>query len=295
MDRRSFLLSAAALLAARWSEGARAAPLSMPLAFDDGRRPLVQTRINGRGPYAFVLDTAAQQVGLGPRVVADARLTPDGREAMLHGAAGAARVPLYTLATVELETLRLENVTALELRHTAGDEHGHDGILSPAVFGAARLTFEYPARRLTIDRSPDRTAGEADLPVDILHNVFVIAPAQVQGVAVRAVIDTGARHSMANDRLREALGFAPQDPRFKRTSRVGGATGQSLELSWTSVAGVAIGGLRLTNLELPFAAAPVFAALGLAGVPAIIVGADILHASARFGIDYASRRFSIAP
>lgn len=74
---------------------ARAAePVTLPITLTH-RRPRLEAKINGAGPYAILLDTACTIPTLHPEVMDALRLTPSGRVRIV-GIAGEERAPTYS-------------------------------------------------------------------------------------------------------------------------------------------------------------------------------------------------------
>lgn len=293
MHRRSFLLAAAATPILFGCATAEAQPGALPLSFDTGGRPVVEVAINGRGPFPLVLDTAAQMTGLDEQFIQRAGFTPNGGQTMLHGASGARQVDLYTLGQLTIGPLVRENVTSVPLARGEGEAShgGHDGVLGANLFTGLRLNFEYANRRISIDQHAGRPPLAGGTPVELLHNVFVLTPMRVGRVEATGVIDTGARHTLCNYALRDALSLRSEDM-LVAPAQAAGATGHSFETSSAQVSGVTLTSARLGPMPLRFADAHVFGQLGLAERPALIVGGDVLHRLARFSIDYASRQIA---
>jgi predicted aspartyl protease len=265
----------------------------VPLSFDRMRRPLAPVRINGRGPFSFVIDTAAQQTGLGANFIREAGLIPNGQRATLHGASGATSVDLYTLGSVEIGPLHRENLIGVPLQHAVDEHGGHAGVLGAGILANSRATFDYAGLGLLIELGENRPPLPRAVDIQLLHNIFILAAAQIGETPVAAILDTGARHSIGNLALQAALGFTRDDPRLRPAAATGGATGHAIESRAGIVGGVTLGGVRTASLELAFAALPVFAALGVADRPAVIVGADVFHQWSGFTVDYGSRHLAV--
>jgi hypothetical protein len=152
----AFILSASAA-AAPPSRAPLAAVTSrgqvLPMRYD-GTRPAVEVRVNGRGPFLFLIDTGAA----GPPARADAELVrrlglpPAGRAESADAGGAGAGIDRVVLARVELGTLAAGNVEAL-----ARDYNGTtylpriDGILGLNFFRDVLLTLDFPHSQVRLD------------------------------------------------------------------------------------------------------------------------------------------------
>ena len=104
------------------------------------------------------------------------------------------------------------------------------------------------------------------------------------------MIDTGANVTILNPALGEALGIVAGAPGVARGELgVGGTATLKARASRLSVAGI-----DWRTPEVQAADLPLFAALGLADRPALILGNDALK-EVRLFIDYAGGRLYLAP
>jgi hypothetical protein len=215
---------------------------------------------------------------------------------MLHGPRGATAVDLYTLGSVEIGPIRREGMIGLPLQHGQdGDagHAGHAGVLGAGALAKTRTTFDYAGAGLFIQVAENRPALAGAVSVELLYDIFILAPARIGDVSVTAVVDTGARHSIGNAALQAALGFASNDPRLRPVPAAGRVSDPSIETRAGAIAGVTLGDAGTSGFDLAFAALPVFNALGIADRPAMILGADVLHQWRGFTIDYSSRTLAV--
>ncbi len=286
MHRRSFLTLAAA--SPFLSAPAFAAQFSAPLAFDSAGRPLIAVTVNGQGPFPMVLDTGAAATGLSPATVERLALQEAGR-ARVHGASGAQDVPLYRLESVTVAGLQRQQQMGAVLPNNPSAE-GHAGVLGASTFIGTRITFDFTANAFHVDDSADRAAltGPLLTPVQFRHRTFAFFTVHVDGVEAQAVLDTGARRSVANGQLRAALGFTDNDARLRAVDDIGGATSHSTETVGADARAIHVCGHDFGGFEIAFADLPVFPQLGLDAGPGLILGMDILRRAKTLTLDYAS-------
>jgi predicted aspartyl protease len=285
MRRRTFL---AALAATPFiASNAHASTYETPLSFDPRGRPLANVSINGQGPFEMVIDTAAGGTLLNRDLIAHLALTST-RRARVQGASGAVDSALYELDAVEIAGLRRQNQYALEIPADSASSASHQGVLSARTFTGTRLTYAFAAGALRIDARRDREPLANALEVRFRQNVYPFTPVTIGGIAATALIDTGARRSVGNPALRNALGFTANDPRLREVEPIGGATAHRTDTVAADIASVAIAQNTFGALELAFADLPVFNSLEIAQRPAVILGMDVLRQLQTLTLDYSS-------
>lgn len=290
MHRRTLLaaLAVAPLLTTR----SHAAIFSTPLTYYDRGRPLANVLINGVGPFLLVIDTAAGGTVLSAETLARLAITSAGT-ARIQGASGTVDADLYSLETVEIAGLRRENLMAVQTPSDSASAAAHEGVLGAGIFANTRLEFDFASNRLSIDTDAARTPLDNAINVEFRHRIFALAPISVAGVSAIAVLDTGARVTVANARLREALGFHENDPRLSEAEPIGGATGHRTSAVSAEVAPIRFAGHDLGALNLNFADLSVFAALQLVATSALILGMDVLRRADVLTLDYVSAQLSM--
>jgi hypothetical protein len=118
------------------------------------RKPVVEVKINGKGPFRFYLDTGAQGCVL-DQALADELKLPVVGEARV-GSPGGKGVPgkRVRLDRMEVGDVVLSTVPAVSFDRSglAADKDGPRGVLSTAIFSGLLVTLDYPRSRLEIRR-----------------------------------------------------------------------------------------------------------------------------------------------
>ncbi|MEQ1820815.1 MAG: aspartyl protease family protein, partial [Terricaulis sp.] len=218
--------------------------------------------------------------------------TPTGT-ARLQGASGAVDANMYSLDAVEIAGLRRDRQVAVQTPPDAVSAATHAGVLGARTFANTRLEFDFVSNRLNIDTSTTRVPLENSVNVEFRHGMFALAPVSIAGLNATAVIDTGARVTVANRPLRDALGFRENDPRLSDVEPIGGATGHRTPTVAAEVTPVLIAGHDFGALNLNFAELSVFAALQLTEAPSLILGMDILRRANALILDYTSSTLAL--
>jgi len=118
----------------------------------NGNTTFVQVRVNGSGPYSFILDTGALASTISPDVVAKLGL-PSREGGVAHGAGGAvaaSRVPDVTLTVGDaaLSGLELGSFPMTAIENSAGRRI--DGVLGAEVFQRYVVELDYLKPEMTL-------------------------------------------------------------------------------------------------------------------------------------------------
>lgn len=194
----------------------------------------VEGRVNGKGPYKFVLDTGATQVVLSEKLMGELGLNPI-TSTIMHGVGGGGKVEskLYriddlTLGDVKITNLPVGNFTDPLVTQLA------DGIIGTAVLSDFFVTVNYPGRRLELSRkaTPPVSAGES-LGGWYFSNLLLV-PLDVNGqFHGNFVVDTGAVTTVLSHSMAAKLGVNESTPGAKvdvGLAGVGGVEGTLLRV-----------------------------------------------------------------
>lgn len=249
---------------------------------DSHARMTVPVTINGAGPYRFLVDTGAQATVVSGRVADALGLVPSGR-ATLVAMASRSQIETVGLDGLEFAGRRFNNLTAPLLRDR---DIGADGIIGLDSLQDLRVIIDFRAQTLTVSDAP-LGAGTYEIVVRARRKLgqMIITDARVDGIRTSVIIDTGSWHSHGNMMLRRKLG-AKQSETMVSTDVAGVPLASGIALVRT----LRIGALGLAAVPVGFSDSPAFAALGLAGRPALILGLANLRPFERVAIDFASRR-----
>ena len=168
-------------------------------------RIVVPVRIDGEGPFRFLVDTGANGSMVSPRLVKALGLVPGpGELERVAGVTGTQPLPWVLIRRLRVGRIVKTNVrmpicTSPIMTHL-------DGILGMAGFGPVRIAVAFRHDRVAIDRSsPGMLWGFLDIRARRTPGGLLMAPAHVDGVSVEAVIDTGSADTLGNFALREVL------------------------------------------------------------------------------------------
>ena len=151
---------------------------------DFGGRPGLNVRINGQGPFPFVVDTGASHT------VIDSSL---GAELSLPAAGGGNTIKQLEIGDVTAYDFL---VKAGPLLRMPGNEDPPRGVLSATAFPGYLLTFDFPRKRITIRSG---VLAEADNKTIFSYERGELPSVQVRvaGREFKVHLDTGAPFPLA--------------------------------------------------------------------------------------------------
>jgi hypothetical protein len=168
----------------------------VPLTFVGGR-PVVEARINGKGPFRFYFDTGASGPVIGQKLARELDLEVIGAAAVKSGGDAPEKKPIpaevVRLKEVELGGAKLAAVHVVAMDRAAlGDKDAPDGVLSPALFRGYVVAIDYPKQEMRI------RAGQLEQPDD--KSVFAYQAGRpipsimlrVAGQEIEAHLDSGS-------------------------------------------------------------------------------------------------------
>ncbi len=172
------------------------AGVTLPMQ-DFGGRPVVEVRINGKGPYLFILDTGANITVVDQKLAQELSLDPaEGVRADSGG--GGAAPKIVTVNTLNLEGATIGGFMAavMPLSDLLKTDGAPRGVLSASNFPGHLVIFDYPKRLITIKKGALAAADartifqypdDGDLPS---------VPIRIAGQATRVHLDTGSASTL---------------------------------------------------------------------------------------------------
>jgi len=268
------------------------APLETPftdtitLEAERYRRLTVPVTIQGQGPFRFMIDTGAQATVLS-RDLADRLQLFDRQPATLIAMASTREVETTRVSDMGLGT-RSFTIHAAPLLD-AVNIGGADGILGIDSLQHQRVLFDFENNLLMV-ADADTLGGNRgfDIVVRARRRLgqLIIHRAEIDGVSVAVVIDTGAQGSIGNPVLQRRLRRArAQDPALLTDVNGVEVTGDT-----RLAQRLALGGAVIENLPITFTDSPTFHHLDLADEPAMVLGMAELRLFKRVAIDFSSQR-----
>jgi hypothetical protein len=256
-------------------------------------RIIVPVTINGRGPFRFMVDTGANRTVLAQSLLQRLDLPLDhGSMIEVAGVNGSVAVASAHVAHLDSGALHFLDVQLPVLSGPVFD--GIDGILGMDGFDGMRVSADFLKDRFTIADSHWRAPFMFSvLRVQFLSARLLMIDGHVGHVATKAIIDTGALHTLGNPALLRALSQRAGDMLHRLQAGVIDVNEASQLGSIGSVPPVRLGTTTINDLSVAFGDFSVFHTWGLDDTPALLIGMDVLGTLAQLNIDYQRRELQL--
>ena len=265
---------------------------SLAIAGDDVKAKLVSTRlsvdvrVNGRGPYSFIVDSGADTSVVGLRIARDLQL-PLGTPAILNGMTAR---HLVDRVQVDALTLGPSTIRDLQLPALREADLGGQGLIGIDALVQQRLMMDFERRLIKVEdaRRPERSRpGDIVVVAKRRRGQLILTQVRAAGLPLEAVIDTGTEITIGNTALRDRL--IRKRAKFW-TVPATGVTGVTVQLQLTRVRELQLGPVTLRDVPIAFADVPPFELFGLSEEPALLLGTDILETFRRVSLDFRARK-----
>jgi hypothetical protein len=159
-----------------------------------GLMPVVEVKINERGPFIFMIDTGAgMQADIDPSVAQRLRLPLSGRA--INGDPSGQNDREVATTTIELLTIdkaEFRDVTAVvRPQRITKDYPEIDGILGFALFTDYLLTLDYPAMQVRLARGALPAANGRDILNFEIDNRIPVVELAIGRIHLPAHVDSG--------------------------------------------------------------------------------------------------------
>ena len=182
------------LVACVVSVGAQSQTVAVaPMQFR-GLMPVIEVKLNGQGPFAFMIDTGAgMQADVDTSVAVRLKLRSNGRA--INGDPSGENdreVDTARIDTITFGGTEFRNVTAvIRPQRITKDYPEVDGILGFALFTDYLLTLDYPAMQVRLARGALPPANGADILSFEIENRIPVIEVAIGKLRVRAHVDSG--------------------------------------------------------------------------------------------------------
>ncbi len=253
----------------------------------ENTRMTVEVRVNGRGPYHFLVDSGADTSVVGLRIARDLQL-PLGTPAVLHATTASARVDRVLVDQLQLGS---STIYDLELPALSEQDMGGAGVIGIDALVEQRLMMDFEKRLIKAEdaRQPAKMiAGEIVVTARRRRGQLILTQVTAAGLPVEAVIDTGSEITIGNLALRDKL-IRGNRKKFT-TIKATGVTGVTVDLQLARVDELRLGSVTLRNVPIAFADVPPFAVFGLSRQPSLLLGTDLLETFRKVSLDFRARK-----
>jgi predicted aspartyl protease len=286
---RPALLSAFALLAAAPGAAER-------MILGPSGHLITPIRLNGAGPFDFVVDTCASESMLIAGTAERLGLQPAAGQVSVHGASGIGSARLFRIDRLEVDGRANGPLTLASVPPPPAGPPAWGGVVGVDILANFIADFDVPGGRFRLlDPATDLAASGAweRLPFTLNRARFPVLQGSLDGRPLHILLDTGARRTLINWAAARLLGLVPGDPSLTAAQPVRGATVQQIAAVKRNFTTIVIGGLAMPAGEITIADLPVFGPLGWTDQPAMILGMDRM-AAFHFAVDYPRSRLLVA-
>jgi hypothetical protein len=247
----------------------------------------VEVRVNGQGPYQFVVDSGADTSVVGLRIARDLQL-PLGTPVTLNN-----MTDRNIVDRVKVDELSLGpgTIRDLELPALREADLGGAGMIGIDALARQRLMLDFEKRLIRVEDAskPARSIpGEIVVTARLQRGQLILTRVKAGGLSLDAVIDTGSQITIGNLALRDKL-LRHHVGKFKTVTATG-VTGTSVNLELAQIGELRLGSVTLRNVPMAFADVPPFKVFGLADSPALLLGTDLLETFRRVSLDFRARK-----
>ncbi|MCL4713635.1 MAG: aspartyl protease family protein [Hyphomonadaceae bacterium] len=256
-----------------------------PTRSDRIGRVVAPVRVNGQGPFRFIVDTGANRSVLSSALAERLGLIATGM-GEVHTVHGVSVAPLVDVASVHYGPLALGAATLPTLHGDvlAGEQGllGVDGMRGRRL----RMDFERNCIEITPSQGARRLRGWTTVRGQLRFGHLVVVRGRIRGVPVNLLIDTGSNASLGNTALRDAL-----QARVRRTPGFDGVpaytAGDLVVLDrLVFIPALSVGDLQVRSITAYVGDFHIFDVWGLQQEPTLLVGMDVLSQTRGLAIDY---------
>ena len=182
-------------------------------------------KINGKGPYDFVIDTGATQTVISEKAAADAGLQAI-TSTVVYGIGGKGKVEtkIYKMKEVTTGDVTVKNTPVGSFDDPLISQIA-DGILGTSIFSDFIVTIDYRAGELLLARKrPPVPSGAEVIPVWFFSNLLLM-PLEVNGKRGNFIVDTGAVTTVLSHSMAAELGVDEKTPGAKVNMGIAGVGG----------------------------------------------------------------------
>jgi predicted aspartyl protease len=251
-------------------------------------RLFVDVKINGTGPWRFLVDSGADRSVIGAALAARLKL-PSESNVLLRGMAGST-----TVSTVLIDELRIGTSAINAIVAPALPERfvGAQGIIGIDALADQRILLDFDAKKVTIQdsRKPQVSEpGEIVVTARRHKGQLILTQVSVEGDRTYAVIDTGSELTLGNTAMLRRIGRRGRDEELREVV-LQSVTGENFTAKVAVLPELRIGGVIMHNVTVAFTDAPPFDLFGLDKQPALLLGTDLLQNFKRLSLDFRNRK-----
>jgi predicted aspartyl protease len=260
-------------------------------AADPFDRMTVPVKVNGFGPFPFVVDTGSNRSVVSD-VLANQLNLPMSEVLRVHSATGVVATGSVHVDTLSVGRRHISNITAPVL--TAANL-GALGMLGIDAVADQRIVMDFRRQRMTLTtgvRSED-SAGVVVVRARSKYGQLLLVDSWVEGIPLYVIIDTGGEMTIGNLTMRRML--ARRRSGYPEPVKVTSVTGETITADLSFLPKVRLGNIGMSNLQIAYADMYAFEQFGLQDKPSMLLGMSTLRLFERVSIDFPARevRFNL--
>ncbi|UZW54602.1 retroviral-like aspartic protease family protein [Sphingobium sp. JS3065] len=250
---------------------------------DSDARITIPIRIDGKGPWNFIVDTGSQRTVIA-RDLAERLALPVRERVTVISMTGRAEVNTVAVPRLGFGKSVVDDIEAPVLE---GENIGAPGLLGLDGLHAKRLLLNFRTGRMEISNSKQSWRDPNAIIVEARRRrgQLILLDSDVNGSKVNIILDTGTSISVGNMALMNKLVRKKKAPALKLATLTS-VTGDTLSGQLGLIDRVRMGQVTLRDIPVMFADARPFAELDLQDKPALLLGIDALKVFDRVAIDF---------
>ena len=265
--------------------------VTLDLSEDSFGRMTVPVRVNGQGPFPFMVDTGADHSVLSEELAAILGL-PLAGFVRVAGIAGVQDRPKAQVTRLEVGGCVLNNapMALLPRRHL-----GALGFVGLDSLKGQKLVIDFVRRSMDVRRSRGwpQTPGEIVVYGKARFGQLMLIDSSVRRQPVYVILDSGAQNTIGNSALRSVTAARREQatqtaPKIELES----VTGQSLMGESAQLTDLVLGDVSMRQIPVVYADLHTFLLFKLENQPALMLGMDTLRSFDGVTVDFGRREVS---
>ncbi len=256
---------------------------TLKLVQDPSTRLTLLVKVNGKGPFPFLVDTGSDRTVISRELASTLNLAA-GPVVRMHQTSGVDTVKTVVIDRLTIGRREIRNIEAPAL---GARDLGAAGMLGVDALRDLHVVMDFETMRLS--SSPSR-AEPFDPNTIVVHGrsrfgQLILVNAAIGGVPIFVVLDSGSQLSVGNPALRKLLTGRDTTPDTHTTVDLITVTGRKLTVDLQTIAEANVGGIAIHHMPLAFAALQIFDRFDLSQKPAMLLGMDVLSRCRRVSVD----------
>lgn len=256
---------------------------------DRSARLTISVMVNGRGPYPFVVDTAANRSVISRELAITLKL-PVGPRVSLDDALGKGDVDTVLIDRLDFGSRAIKGIDAPVL---AAANLGADGMLGIDSLRNQHVVMDFVGKKFLVSPAAEEI-DDFSTTATVVHGrrrsgQLVLVDAESQAVPIFVILDSGAQNTIGNAALRRLMTYGTRRGAKRPTDRLISVTGSQTMAELDEMPEIKLGGVTIRNAPVAYANLHTFTQFGLDERPALLLGMDVLHFFRSVTIDFRRR------